>query len=143
MVDRFLLFCAPFQLLMSKKSPLVALTVLKKICDHPRLLSLRACHQLGMHGQGLVTVHILCACMRARMMDGTFQATARFQESDIFQKVKLTLRHIFESEIPPVFRIQIQTWSHPWCVCMCGGVRVFMHMCVCMKEHSCCLRLVC
>ncbi|KAK7087529.1 hypothetical protein V1264_021567 [Littorina saxatilis] len=38
------------ELLMSSKSPLVALNVLKKICDHPRLLSLRACHQLGMDG---------------------------------------------------------------------------------------------
>ncbi|KAK7474484.1 hypothetical protein BaRGS_00034238, partial [Batillaria attramentaria] len=38
------------ELLTSSQSPLVALTVLKKICDHPRLLSLRACHQLGLHG---------------------------------------------------------------------------------------------
>ncbi|GFS24601.1 DNA excision repair protein ERCC-6-like [Elysia marginata] len=38
------------QLLMTKKSPLVALTVLKKICDHPRLLSKRACMQLGLDG---------------------------------------------------------------------------------------------
>ena len=57
--SRFVWFSAPIQLLMSKKSPLVALTVLKKICDHPRLLSLRACHQLGMHGQGLVAVDVL------------------------------------------------------------------------------------
>ena len=57
--SRFVWFSAPIQLLMSKKSPLVALTVLKKICDHPRLLSLRACHQLGMHGQGLVAVDAL------------------------------------------------------------------------------------
>ncbi|XP_052223734.1 DNA excision repair protein ERCC-6-like isoform X2 [Dreissena polymorpha] len=35
------------ELLMTSKSPLVALTVLKKICDHPRLLSTRACAQLG------------------------------------------------------------------------------------------------
>ncbi|XP_012936041.1 DNA excision repair protein ERCC-6-like [Aplysia californica] len=38
------------ELLMTKKSPLVALTVLKKICDHPRLLSKRACLQLGLDG---------------------------------------------------------------------------------------------
>ncbi|KAK0043897.1 DNA excision repair protein ERCC-6 [Biomphalaria pfeifferi] len=38
------------ELLMTKKSPLVALTVLKKICDHPRLLSTRACLQLGLDG---------------------------------------------------------------------------------------------
>ena len=38
------------QLLMTKKSPLVALTVLKKICDHPRLLSTKACAQLGVDG---------------------------------------------------------------------------------------------
>ncbi|XP_022256927.1 DNA excision repair protein ERCC-6-like [Limulus polyphemus] len=37
-------------LLMTKKSPLVELTVLKKICDHPRLLSHRACLQLGLNG---------------------------------------------------------------------------------------------
>ncbi|XP_075553346.1 DNA excision repair protein ERCC-6-like [Dermacentor variabilis] len=35
--------------LMTKKSPLVQLTVLKKICDHPRLLSKRACVQMGMY----------------------------------------------------------------------------------------------
>lgn len=39
------------ELLMTKKSPLVALTVLKKICDHPRLLSRRACAQLGLDGE--------------------------------------------------------------------------------------------
>ncbi|XP_050410492.1 DNA excision repair protein ERCC-6-like [Patella vulgata] len=38
------------ELLMTTKSPLVALTVLKKICDHPRLLSTRACAQLGLDG---------------------------------------------------------------------------------------------
>ncbi|XP_064468001.1 DNA excision repair protein ERCC-6-like [Ornithodoros turicata] len=37
------------RILMTRKSPLVQLTVLKKICDHPRLLSKRACVQLGMH----------------------------------------------------------------------------------------------
>lgn len=37
-------------ILMTKKSPLVQLTVLKKICDHPRLLSKRACVQIGMYG---------------------------------------------------------------------------------------------
>ncbi|OWF44884.1 DNA excision repair protein ERCC-6-like [Mizuhopecten yessoensis] len=36
---------------MTKKSPLVALTVLKKISDHPRLLSKRACAQLGLDGE--------------------------------------------------------------------------------------------
>ena len=42
---------------MTKKSPLVALTVLKKICDHPRLLSTKACAQLGVDGdEGLVQV---------------------------------------------------------------------------------------
>jgi len=35
------------ELLNSKKSPLVQLNVLKKICDHPRLLSKRACIELG------------------------------------------------------------------------------------------------
>ncbi|XP_064613220.1 DNA excision repair protein ERCC-6-like [Liolophura sinensis] len=36
------------ELLMTHKSPLVALTVLKKLCDHLRLLSTRACIQLGL-----------------------------------------------------------------------------------------------
>lgn len=36
-------------ILMTKKSPLVQLTVLKKICDHPRLLSKQACVQMGMY----------------------------------------------------------------------------------------------
>ncbi|XP_060593445.1 DNA excision repair protein ERCC-6-like, partial [Ruditapes philippinarum] len=41
------------ELLMTTKSPLVALNVLKKICDHPRLLSTRACAQLGIQDEGL------------------------------------------------------------------------------------------
>ncbi|CAH1801782.1 unnamed protein product [Owenia fusiformis] len=39
------------EMLMSSKSPLVALNVLKKICDHPRLLSTQACNQLGLDGE--------------------------------------------------------------------------------------------
>uniref|UniRef100_T1J2S8 DNA repair and recombination protein RAD54-like n=1 Tax=Strigamia maritima TaxID=126957 RepID=T1J2S8_STRMM len=35
------------EILMSKKSPLVQLTVMKKICDHPRLLPKHACETLG------------------------------------------------------------------------------------------------
>ena len=44
------------QLLNSSRSPLTALTVLKKICDHPRLLKNRQCEQLGMSvgGNGYV-----------------------------------------------------------------------------------------
>lgn len=38
------------ELLMTSKSPLTALIVLKKICDHPRLLSNMACAQLGLDG---------------------------------------------------------------------------------------------
>lgn len=34
--------------LMTKKSPLVQCTVLKKICDHPRRMSNRACQQVGL-----------------------------------------------------------------------------------------------
>ncbi|XP_055946852.1 DNA excision repair protein ERCC-6-like isoform X2 [Argiope bruennichi] len=37
-------------ILVSKRSPLVELTTLKKICDHPRLLSQRACLHLGLNG---------------------------------------------------------------------------------------------
>ncbi|XP_071945347.1 DNA excision repair protein ERCC-6-like isoform X2 [Antedon mediterranea] len=36
------------ELLMTTRSPLVELTILKKICDHPRLLSTMACQQLGL-----------------------------------------------------------------------------------------------
>ena len=36
------------QLLNTSRSPLVALTILKKICDHPRLLSTRQCKKLGL-----------------------------------------------------------------------------------------------
>ncbi|XP_072483217.1 DNA excision repair protein ERCC-6-like isoform X2 [Notamacropus eugenii] len=36
------------QLLMETRSPLAELTVLKKLCDHPRLLSARACSLLGL-----------------------------------------------------------------------------------------------
>ncbi|XP_029141458.1 DNA excision repair protein ERCC-6-like [Protobothrops mucrosquamatus] len=36
------------QLLMTTRSPLAELTVLKKLCDHPRLLSSQACLQLGL-----------------------------------------------------------------------------------------------
>ncbi|XP_033628161.1 DNA excision repair protein ERCC-6-like isoform X1 [Asterias rubens] len=35
------------ELLMTSRSPLVELTILKKLCDHPRLLPVRACMQLG------------------------------------------------------------------------------------------------
>ncbi|KAK3606703.1 hypothetical protein CHS0354_012907 [Potamilus streckersoni] len=47
------------ELLMTNKSPLVALTVLKKICDHPRLLSTRACAQLGLEGDENIDDDIL------------------------------------------------------------------------------------
>ncbi|XP_061494030.1 DNA excision repair protein ERCC-6-like [Rhineura floridana] len=36
------------ELLMTTRSPLAELTVLKKLCDHPRLLSAQACIQLGL-----------------------------------------------------------------------------------------------
>ncbi|XP_038058939.1 DNA excision repair protein ERCC-6-like [Patiria miniata] len=36
------------ELLMTSRSPLVELTILKKLCDHPRLLPARACIQLGL-----------------------------------------------------------------------------------------------
>ncbi|KFR15577.1 DNA excision repair protein ERCC-6-like, partial [Opisthocomus hoazin] len=36
------------EVLMATRSPLAELTVLKKLCDHPRLLSARACIQLGL-----------------------------------------------------------------------------------------------
>ncbi|XP_063169834.1 DNA excision repair protein ERCC-6-like [Candoia aspera] len=36
------------ELLMSTRSPLAALEILKKLCDHPRLLSDRSCGQLGL-----------------------------------------------------------------------------------------------
>ncbi|XP_018428513.1 PREDICTED: DNA excision repair protein ERCC-6-like [Nanorana parkeri] len=38
------------ELLMTTRSPLAELTILKKLCDHPRLLSSRACIQLGLEG---------------------------------------------------------------------------------------------
>ncbi|XP_073463962.1 DNA excision repair protein ERCC-6-like [Aquarana catesbeiana] len=38
------------ELLMTTRSPLAELTILKKLCDHPRLLSARACSQLGLEG---------------------------------------------------------------------------------------------
>ncbi|XP_033919452.1 DNA excision repair protein ERCC-6-like [Melopsittacus undulatus] len=39
------------EVLMTTRSPLAELTVLKKLCDHPRLLSARACVQLGLEEQ--------------------------------------------------------------------------------------------
>lgn len=36
------------EILMSNRSPLAELNILKKICDHPRLLSTLACEQLGL-----------------------------------------------------------------------------------------------
>ncbi|KFQ39294.1 DNA excision repair protein ERCC-6-like, partial [Mesitornis unicolor] len=39
------------QVLTTTRSPLAELTVLKKLCDHPRLLSARACVQLGLEEQ--------------------------------------------------------------------------------------------
>ncbi|XP_032083108.1 DNA excision repair protein ERCC-6-like [Thamnophis elegans] len=38
------------ELLLSTRSPLAELNILKKLCDHPRLLSNRACSQLGLEG---------------------------------------------------------------------------------------------
>uniref|UniRef100_A0A8C0QND9 DNA excision repair protein ERCC-6-like n=1 Tax=Chelonoidis abingdonii TaxID=106734 RepID=A0A8C0QND9_CHEAB len=40
------------EVLMTTRSPLAELNVLKKLCDHPRLLSARACSQLGLEGGG-------------------------------------------------------------------------------------------
>ncbi|XP_009878289.1 PREDICTED: LOW QUALITY PROTEIN: DNA excision repair protein ERCC-6-like [Charadrius vociferus] len=39
------------EVLMTTRSPLAELTVLKKLCDHPRILSARACIQLGLEDQ--------------------------------------------------------------------------------------------
>ncbi|KAJ7414742.1 DNA excision repair protein ERCC-6-like protein [Willisornis vidua] len=39
------------EVLMTTRSPLAELTVLKKLCDHPRLLPTRACIQLGLEEQ--------------------------------------------------------------------------------------------
>ncbi|XP_078519926.1 DNA excision repair protein ERCC-6-like [Lissotriton helveticus] len=38
------------ELLMTTRSPLAELNILKKLCDHPRLLSARACSELGLEG---------------------------------------------------------------------------------------------
>ncbi|GAB6020126.1 DNA excision repair protein ERCC-6-like [Chamberlinius hualienensis] len=38
------------EVLMTKRSPLVELTILKKLCDHPRLLPVAACSHLGLDG---------------------------------------------------------------------------------------------
>ncbi|XP_075040678.1 DNA excision repair protein ERCC-6-like [Mixophyes fleayi] len=38
------------ELLMTTRSPLAELNILKKLCDHPRLLSARACVELGLEG---------------------------------------------------------------------------------------------
>uniref|UniRef100_A0A8C8RK69 DNA excision repair protein ERCC-6-like n=1 Tax=Pelusios castaneus TaxID=367368 RepID=A0A8C8RK69_9SAUR len=40
------------EVLMTTRSPLAELNVLKKLCDHPRLLSARACSQLGLEEGG-------------------------------------------------------------------------------------------
>ncbi|XP_056395898.1 DNA excision repair protein ERCC-6-like [Hyla sarda] len=40
------------ELMMTTRSPLAELNILKKLCDHPRLLSARACVQLGLEGDG-------------------------------------------------------------------------------------------
>lgn len=37
-----------FQVLMTKRSPLAELNVMKKICDHPRLLSTMSSETLGL-----------------------------------------------------------------------------------------------
>uniref|UniRef100_A0A8C3J0M5 DNA excision repair protein ERCC-6-like n=1 Tax=Calidris pygmaea TaxID=425635 RepID=A0A8C3J0M5_9CHAR len=39
------------EVLLTTRSPLAELTVLKKLCDHPRILSARACVQLGLEEQ--------------------------------------------------------------------------------------------
>ncbi|XP_020663366.3 DNA excision repair protein ERCC-6-like [Pogona vitticeps] len=40
------------EVLMTTRSPLAELNILKKLCDHPRLLSTRACSQLGLEASG-------------------------------------------------------------------------------------------
>ena len=67
----------------------------------------------------------VCVCARARAsvcvcvktlgsaMDVTFEATARFWDSDIFQEAnKMVLRCILSMISHPVFRIQTVTWIH-------------------------------
>ncbi|XP_053376504.1 DNA excision repair protein ERCC-6-like [Mercenaria mercenaria] len=61
------------ELLMTTKSPLVALNVLKKICDHPRLLSTRACAQLGIQGDEGLDDEIL------ETEEGNLSAVTRIQ----------------------------------------------------------------
>nr|CAB3243372.1 DNA excision repair protein ERCC-6-like [Phallusia mammillata] len=43
------------ELLTSHRSPLVHLTILKKICDHPRLLSSKACMELGLQSNDSIS----------------------------------------------------------------------------------------
>ncbi|XP_078482476.1 DNA excision repair protein ERCC-6-like [Ciona intestinalis] len=46
------------ELLSTHRSPLVYLTVLKKICDHPRLLSTKACVELGLESNDSMTENL-------------------------------------------------------------------------------------
>ncbi|XP_069723473.1 DNA excision repair protein ERCC-6-like [Phaenicophaeus curvirostris] len=46
------------EVLMTTRSPLAELTVLKKLCDHPRLLPARACIQLGLEEQDYSEQHL-------------------------------------------------------------------------------------
>ena len=53
------------------------------------------------------------AAKRPYGLDGAFQATGGFQDSDIFRKaINMALRCIFECESTP-FGIQTLNWSHP------------------------------
>ncbi|KAM9831962.1 DNA excision repair protein ERCC-6-like [Neosynchiropus ocellatus] len=45
------------ELLMTTRSPLAELTILKKLCDHPRLLSARAIASLGLEDNGAENQH--------------------------------------------------------------------------------------
>uniref|UniRef100_A0A8C3V4A0 DNA excision repair protein ERCC-6-like n=1 Tax=Catharus ustulatus TaxID=91951 RepID=A0A8C3V4A0_CATUS len=58
------------EVLMTTRSPLAELTVLKKLCDHPRLLSARACIQLGLEEQE-------CSEQDYRMEAGLFSGVTK------------------------------------------------------------------
>ena len=59
--------CLILQLLNTSKSPLTALVVLKKICDHPRLMSNKVCHSLGLFTpqEYVLRVYTCRECIRA------------------------------------------------------------------------------
>ncbi|XP_068120439.1 DNA excision repair protein ERCC-6-like isoform X2 [Hyperolius riggenbachi] len=66
------------ELLTTTKSPLAHLTILKTLCDHPRLLSARACVQLGLEGDEVTSTESYLALEADEMQKSDLSSVSKF-----------------------------------------------------------------